>query len=123
MKASPDTPSWALALVDTVCTEAGVAPPARLRWARRDRERSSGVTRHAAGFVGVVAGTDEADTRQTLLHELAHWLTPPPPRRRRPAGLVMGYALLDPPAIEQGVRRLAACVAECMAAGGGKRQR
>lgn len=85
MRASPGTPAWALALVDAVCTEAGVAAPARLRWARRDRERSSGVTRQAAGFVGVVAGTDEVDARQTLLHELAHWVTPSPPRRRRGA--------------------------------------
>lgn len=85
MRASPAAPGWALALVETVCAEAGVPPPTRLRWARRDRERSSGVTRHAAGVVGVVAGTDEADARQTLLHELAHWLAPPPARRRRGA--------------------------------------
>ncbi|MEO8245965.1 MAG: hypothetical protein ABI622_02490 [Chloroflexota bacterium] len=30
-----------------------------------------------------MAGSDEADARQTLLHELAHWLSPPPARRRR----------------------------------------
>ena len=76
-------PGWARELTALVCREAGVAPPARLRWTRRDRERASGVTRYATGFVGVSAGTDVADARQTLLHELAHWLTPPPARRRR----------------------------------------
>ncbi|WP_046113589.1 MocR-like pyridoxine biosynthesis transcription factor PdxR [Aquincola tertiaricarbonis] len=37
-----------------------------------------------------------------------------PRARRRPAGLVMGYALLDRPTIEEGVQRLAACVARLM---------
>ncbi|MFN6998201.1 MAG: hypothetical protein ACK4PH_28780, partial [Aquincola tertiaricarbonis] len=40
--------------------------------------------------------------------------TAPRARRRRPAGLVMGYALLDRPTIEEGVQRLAACVARLM---------
>jgi hypothetical protein len=31
----------------------------------------------------MVGGTDLLDQRLTLLHELAHWLTPLPPRRRR----------------------------------------
>lgn len=83
MIASRTAPAWAVEMVAAVCAEAGVALPARLRWTRRDRERSSGVTRHATGFIGVSAGSDEADARQTLLHELAHWLTPPPARRHR----------------------------------------
>ena len=29
-----------------------------------------------AGSIAVTAGTDPADARHTLLHELAHWLTP-----------------------------------------------
>lgn len=80
---SRGAPPWAPALVVDVCAAAGIDSPARLRWTRRQRERSSGVTRHASGFIGVVAGSDEADARQTLLHELAHWLTPPPRRARR----------------------------------------
>ena len=83
MNVSPGAPGWVAGLATRVCDEAGVAAPARIRWAHRDRERSSGVTRHATGYLGVVAGSDEADARQTLLHELAHWLTPPPARRRR----------------------------------------
>lgn len=83
MIASRGAPAWATALVREVCAAAGVAAPTRLRWMRRDRERSSGVTRHTIGFIGVVAGSDPADARQTLLHELAHWLTPPPRRARR----------------------------------------
>ncbi|HET7685157.1 MAG TPA: hypothetical protein VFM19_01985 [Candidatus Limnocylindria bacterium] len=85
MIASPPTPPWALALVERVCAEAGAGIPTRLRWARRDRERSSGVTRHATGYVGIVAGSDAEDARQTLLHELAHWIAPPPGRGRRGA--------------------------------------
>ncbi len=83
MNVSPGAPAWVAGLAARVCADAGVAPPPRLRWSRRDRERSSGVTRHASGYIGVVAGSDVADARQTLLHELAHWLTPPPARRRR----------------------------------------
>ncbi len=83
MIVSAATPAWALDLVALVCGEAGVAPPARLRWTRRDRERASGVTRHRTRFIGVNAGRDESDARQTLLHELAHWLTPPATRRGR----------------------------------------
>jgi hypothetical protein len=83
VRVSAGAPPWVTELVELVCGEAGVAPPERLRWGRRDRERSSGVTRHASSYVGVVAGTDAADARQTLLHELAHWLTPPPRRHRR----------------------------------------
>ena len=84
MIVSAATPAWARDLVALVCREAGVALPARLRWTRRDRERASGVTRHRTRFIGVSAGRDETDVRQTLLHELAHWLTPPPatPRGR-----------------------------------------
>ena len=81
MIVSAATPPWARELVERICREAGLAQPTRLRWTRRDRDRSSGVTRHTSGFVGVSAGRDEADARQTLLHELAHWLTPPPRRR------------------------------------------
>ena len=54
-----------------------------LRWRRRDRTGSSGVTRHGSGTVSVSAGTDEVDARVTLLHELAHWIGPAPLRRRR----------------------------------------
>lgn len=84
-----EAPLWAVTLVEGVCREAGVAPPV-LRWRRRARETSSGVTRRGAGnvsvvagSVAVVAGSDEVDQRLTLLHELAHWLVPAPARRRR----------------------------------------
>lgn len=83
MIASAATPAWAIVLTERVCLAAGVALPARLRWARRDRDRSSGVTRYAAGYLGIVAGRDLDDARQTLLHELAHWIAPPPRRARR----------------------------------------
>lgn len=77
-----EAPAWAVDLVERVCADAGVERPL-LRWRRRARETSSGVTRRASGTVAVVAGSDEADQRLTLLHELAHWLVPVRARRRR----------------------------------------
>jgi hypothetical protein len=76
------TPGWASELMALVCADAGVAPP-RLTWRRRADELSSGITRRDAGLVSVRAGTDPVDQRLTLLHELAHWLTPAPRRGRR----------------------------------------
>ena len=77
-----EAPAWARSLVMTVCAEAD-APLPRLTWRHRDRPTSSGVTRQIAGIVSVVAGRDPIDQRLTLLHELAHWLTPIPRHRRR----------------------------------------
>jgi hypothetical protein len=77
-----EAPSWARTLVLEVCSEAD-APLPRLSWRQRDRPTSSGVTRRAAGSVSVVAGRDPLDQRLTLLHELAHWLSPEPTGRRR----------------------------------------
>lgn len=77
------TPAWARSLVDQVCLEADVHAPGRLRWTSRARESSSGVTRRHDGMISVVAGTDPADQRLTLLHELAHWLTPMKRQRGR----------------------------------------
>jgi hypothetical protein len=75
-------PAWAVELTTSVCEAAGRPLPI-LRWRRRDRVGSSGVTRHASGTVSVTAGSDETDARITLLHELAHWIGPAPVRRRR----------------------------------------
>jgi hypothetical protein len=75
-------PTWAEALVARVCADAGVAPP-RLAWRQRRGEHSTGVARHGDGSIAVRAGRDALDQRLTLLHELAHWLTPPAPRRPR----------------------------------------
>lgn len=63
--------------------EADSPAPARLRWTSRDRESSSGVTRRQDGSISVIAGADALDQRLTLLHELAHWLTPAARRRGR----------------------------------------
>lgn len=75
-------PAWASALVATVCVDAGVAPP-KLAWRRRRADHSTGVARRHLALIAVRAGDDPLDQRLTLLHELAHWLTPPSPRRRR----------------------------------------
>jgi hypothetical protein len=75
-------PAWAAALAAEVCAGAGVAEP-RLVWRRRRGEHSTGVTRRVEGLVAVRAGADGLDQRLTLLHELAHWLTPAGRRRGR----------------------------------------
>lgn len=75
-------PGWAQSLVALVCADAGIAPP-RLAWRCRAGDHSTGVTRRSDGIVAVRAGTDELDQRLTLLHELAHWLSPAPRRTRR----------------------------------------
>ncbi len=77
---SGSAPAWARSLVLAVCAEARVPPPAVLRWRRGSRTASSGVANRRAGSIAVTAGTDLADARHTLLHELAHWLTPASPR-------------------------------------------
>ena len=73
-------PAWARELVAEVCAAAGVGRPS-VTWRRRAGEHSTGVTRHHLGAIAVRAGSDPLDQRLTLLHELAHWLTPT--RRRR----------------------------------------
>lgn len=75
-------PTWASELAATVCANASAAPP-RLSWRRRAGEHSTGVTRRHDGLVAVRAGRDELDQRLTLLHELAHWLSPVSRGRRR----------------------------------------
>lgn len=80
---SAAAPAWATDLVASVCADAGVAPP-RLAWRRRRGSASTGVARRGAGLIAVRAGEDQLDQRLTLLHELAHWLSPPARRRRSP---------------------------------------
>ena len=75
-------PAWAAEVVERVCADAGVGPP-RLAWRRRRGTHSTGVARRAAGMIAVRAGDDPVDQRLTLLHELAHWLSPPNGRGRR----------------------------------------
>ena len=77
-------PAWARELVTAVCADAAVAPP-RLLWRQRRGGPSTGVARRGEGTISVRAGTDQIDQRLTLLHELAHWLSPVGPRRGRRA--------------------------------------
>jgi len=74
-------PAWADALVAAVCADAGVQAP-RLAWRNRRGMHSTGVARRSQGTISVRAGEDPADQRLTLLHELAHWLSPPARGRR-----------------------------------------
>jgi hypothetical protein len=75
-------PAWATSLVASVCADAG-RPEPRLAWRTRRGVGSTGMTRRDAGLIAVRAGADPLDQRLTLLHELAHWLTPVERRRRR----------------------------------------
>lgn len=75
-------PTWATAIVDQVCADAGVERPT-LSWRRRRSEHSTGVARRSAGAIAVRAGSDPLDQQLTLLHELAHWIGPAPARRGR----------------------------------------
>jgi hypothetical protein len=75
-------PVWATELVAAICADAAVAPP-RLTWRRRRGTHSTGVARRSVGTISVRAGDDPLDQRLTLLHELAHWLSPPASRGRR----------------------------------------
>jgi len=75
-------PGWAQSLVEAVCADAR-RPLPRLTWRTRRGVGSTGVTRRDVGIVAVRAGGDPLDQRLTLLHELAHWLTPVVRRRRR----------------------------------------
>jgi len=75
-------PAWADELVAIVCADAVVTQP-RLSWRRRAGDHSTGVTRRHDGMIAVRTGTDPLDQRLTLLHELAHWLSPAPRRGRR----------------------------------------
>jgi len=68
-------PVWANELVAIVCADATVIQP-HLAWRRRTGVQSTGITRRHDGMIAVRAGSDEVDQRLTLLHELAHWLTP-----------------------------------------------
>jgi hypothetical protein len=76
-----EAPAWARSLVLEVCSQADTSLP-RLTWRARNRPTSSGVTRRSEGAITLVAGLDPLDQRLTLLHELAHWLTPLSRRRR-----------------------------------------
>lgn len=89
-------PDWAQHLVASVCADAGVSPP-RLEWRRRAAIPSTGVARRHDGMIAVRAGTDELDQRLTLLHELAHWLTPTltPARARRRRAVHHGRAFYE----------------------------
>jgi hypothetical protein len=74
-------PVWAVELTKLVCAEAQAGLPRVLRWRRASRDASTGLTNRRLGSIAVTAGHDAADARHTLLHELAHWLTPEIRRR------------------------------------------
>jgi hypothetical protein len=69
-------PAWARELAEAICAEAGVPPPGVLRWRRVGRTAATGLTNRHTGSIAVSQGTDLADARHTLLHELAHWIAP-----------------------------------------------
>ena len=120
-------PGWAAELVARVCADAGVAPP-RLTWRARRARHSTGVARRAAGIIAVRAGDDRLDQRLTLLHELAHWLSPPTGRGRRVRhhgrafyrtafGLYRRYGLADEDALRLEAARYPSSLVHAVALG------
>ena len=72
-------PAWALLPGGRRSAPMPASRQPRLGWRRRAGAHSTGVDpARRDGIVAVRAGTDALDQRLTLLHELAHWLSPPP---------------------------------------------
>ena len=94
VKATQNTPDWAVSLVEQVCKDYNRAKPADLVWHNSKHVKSGGVTYYAKtmsgkqmlkrtktgrlvvfrGKIRLSAGTDEIDQKLVLLHELAHWI-------------------------------------------------
>lgn len=68
-------PKWATTLLGAICEEQQVAVPI-LTWRRSSSDDSSGRYSPRRTQIIVTAGKDRQIQRRTLLHEIAHHLTP-----------------------------------------------
>lgn len=74
MRRRTETPAWATELIERVCSDYN-RRPARIRaWWTSTERWSSGTTYTEDQSISIRAGHDEAETREVLLHELAHYL-------------------------------------------------
>lgn len=70
------TPKWATDLTALIEKDLNI-PPIKVTWRRyRDSFFSSGKAIHAQRRIVVTAGRQRTDQHRTLLHEIAHILTP-----------------------------------------------
>lgn len=69
-------PLWAARLARRVISDAGQRKPFTLEWRATPRRFSSGQAWPRARRIRIEAGTERADARMVLLHELAHLLCP-----------------------------------------------
>jgi hypothetical protein len=68
-------PAWATSLVARICEDRGVTPPP-LTWRRSRVHTGTSGRWFATGRITIDAGTDRADQRIVLIHEVAHHLAP-----------------------------------------------
>lgn len=123
-----ETPAWATRIAEELAAEAGRVPP-RITWLDYDRPWQdvlgrrylhrwpSGAYAQAARHVFVHRGFRRFREKLTLLHELAHWLTPGKASHSREFwviawGLYRRYRLPIRAVLrkEYAYRRLAGCV-------------
>jgi hypothetical protein len=69
-------PAWASALIGRVCSQHRRRVP-HVRWRRRTAPWTSGAVYYDSTGISIVAGTDVAQLRLVLLHELAHYIVGP----------------------------------------------
>lgn len=72
MKYTNSTPSWAVELVLQVCKDYRRRAPSELRWYQSNKEHSNGHWNWFNSKIFIRAGTDKAEQRVVLIHELAH---------------------------------------------------
>lgn len=82
MKTQSTTPDWAVELVKEVCKAYHRAAPKQFSWYNTKNEFSSGYTWYFKSKIHVSAGTNDAEARTVLLHELSHWIL----TKRKPVG-------------------------------------
>ena len=66
-------PEWAYRLISRITADYEVVYP-YVQWTNRKRKASTGWCALEGTSIGIRAGSDKADTRYTILHELAHYI-------------------------------------------------
>lgn len=67
-------PEWADQLIGEVLFYKGRKHPPQIRWVKRHRLCSSGVTYVRSKKITICVGSDMADAKMVVIHELGHWL-------------------------------------------------
>ncbi len=72
MTQTSTAPAWAVAMIEEVCKDYNRALPKQFSWYNTKSKDSSGRTYMSGKRLHVSAGTDVADQKLMLIHELAH---------------------------------------------------